>query len=180
MLYIIYFTIETMNKISNWVKYCLKKIPFGKGYVLDLACGRGRHSVFLSDLGYNVLSVDINKKSLNSFDGKLIKKKAIDIENVNNWPLGEKKFYIVIVTNFLNRKIFPLIIDSISKGGYLVYETFSEGHEKIGKPSNPEYILKPKELIKLSNKMEFLEYENIYINNPSNHSYKQSIFVKHV
>ena len=85
-----------------------------------------------------------------------------------------------MVTNFLNRKIFPLIIDSINKGGYLVYETFTEGHQNIGKPSNPEYILKPKELINLTNKMEFLEYQNIYINNPSYHSYKQSIFVKHV
>ena len=54
-----------MNKISNWVKYCLEELPCKNGYVLDLACGRGRHSIFLSSLGYNVLSVDIDEHKLN-------------------------------------------------------------------------------------------------------------------
>ena len=77
-----------MNKISNWVKYCLEELPYKKCYVLDLACGSGRHSVYLSNLGYNVLSVDIDEHKLDNFNGKLIKKKVIDVENINNWPLG--------------------------------------------------------------------------------------------
>ena len=85
-----------------------------------------------------------------------------------------------MVTNFLNRKIFPKIISSIDKGGYLVYETFSEGHQNIGKPTNPDFILKPRELIKLINNMQLLEYENIYVNNSLNHSFKQSIFARNV
>ena len=169
-----------MNKISNWVDCCLSKVPYDQGYVLDLACGKGRHSIFLSKLGYEVLSVDINEDSLNFFEGKLIKKKAVDVENINNWPLDKKKFHIVIVTNFLNRTIFPLIINSINKGGYLIYETFSQGQEKIGKPTNAKYILKPRELINLTTKMQLIDYENIYINNISNHSFKQRIFSKNV
>ena len=89
-----------MNKISNWVKYCLEALPCKKGYVLDLACGEGRHSMFLSSLGFNVLSVDIDEHKLNCFNGKLIKKKVIDVENINNWPLEKTKFNIIIVTNF--------------------------------------------------------------------------------
>ena len=169
-----------MNKISNWVKHCIEKVPSKQGYVLDLACGKGRHSLFLSNLGYNVLSVDIDENNLNFFNGKLIKKKVVDVENINNWPLEDKKFFAIIVTNFLNRTIFPLIISSIKKGGYLIYETFSEGHQKIGKPNNPEYILKKHELIKLTAKMQLLTYENIYINNYSDHSFRQRIFAKNV
>ena len=169
-----------MNKISNWVKYCLEELTCKNGYVLDLACGTGRHSIFLSKLGYNVLAVDIDKNKLNSFNGKLIKKKVIDVENVNNWPLAKEKFNAIIVTNFLNRKIFPSIIRSIKKGGYLIYETFSEGHQKIGRPSNPKYILKPRELIRLSNKMQLVAYENIYINTSSNHLFQQRILAKNV
>ena len=169
-----------MNKISNWVKYCLKVIPCKNGNVLDLACGKGRHSIFLSNLGYNVLSVDIDEHKLNCFNGKLIKKKIIDVENINNWPLEEKKFNVIIVTNFLNRKIFPSIIRSIKKGGHLIYETFSEGHQKIGRPTNPKYILKPRELIRLSNKMQLLAYESIYVNNPSNHLFQQRILAENV
>ena len=169
-----------MNKVSNWVKYCLEELPCKNGYVLDLACGRGRHSIFLSKLGYNVLSVDIDEHKLNFFYGKSIKKKVIDVENVNNWPLSKKKFNAVIVTNFLNRKIFPSIIRSIKKGGLLIYETFSEGQQKIGRPTNPKYILKSRELIRLSNKMQLIAYENIYINNPSNHLFQQRILAKNV
>tara|TARA_B100001121_G_C18541784_1_gene551102 strand:- start:126 stop:635 length:510 start_codon:yes stop_codon:yes gene_type:complete len=169
-----------MNKISNWVKYCIEELPCKDGYVLDLACGRGRHSIFLSNLGYNVLSVDIDRNKLNCFNGKLIKKKVIDVENINNWPLEKTKFNAIIVTNFLNRTIFPSIINSIKKGGYLIYETFSEGHEKIGKPSNPKYILKPRELMHLSCKMQLLTYESIYINNPLHHLFQQRIFSKNV
>ena len=169
-----------MNKISNWVNHCLSKIPYKQSYVLDLACGKGRHSIYLSKLGYEVLSVDINEDSLNFFEGMLIKKKAIDVENINNWPLDKKKFHIVVVTNFLNRTIFPYIINSINKGGYLIYETFSQGQEKIGKPNNSEYILKSRELIHLTSEMQIIEYENIYTNNISNHSFKQHIFSKNV
>ena len=169
-----------MNKISNWVKYCLDVLPSKNSYVLDLACGRGRHSIFLSNLGYNVLSVDIDQYKLNCFNGKLIKKKVIDVENIKNWPLEKKKFNAIVVTNFLNRKIFPSIIKSIKKEGYLIYETFSEGHQKIGRPTNPNYILKPRELLQLSNKMQLVAYENIYINNPSNHLFQQRILAKNV
>ena len=77
--------------------------------------------------------------------------------------------------NFLNRTIFPLIVSSIKKGGYLIYETFSEGHEKIGRPNNPEYILKPRELIQLSAKMQLITYENIYIDNTTHHLFQQRI-----
>ena len=77
-----------MNKISNWVKYCFGEVLYKNGYILDLACGKGRHSIFLSNLGHKVLSVDIDKSKLNCFNGKLIKKKVIDVENINNWQIG--------------------------------------------------------------------------------------------
>ncbi len=165
-----------MDQISNWVKYCLKKIPNKKGIALDLACGRGKHSLFLSSYGYNVLAVDINKEYLDSFNNKLITKKVKDIENIRNWPIDKIKFDVVLVTNFLNRAIFPLIIKSINKGGYLIYETFSEGQQHIGKPSNPDYILQRRELINLCFKIEIIAFEEIHTNNPINNSFKQRIF----
>ena len=163
--------------ILNLIRY-LK--PNKNAKILDLACGKGRHSKFLSNLGYNVVAADIDQEKLNHFNGKLIQKRVIDLENVNNWPLEKKKFNVIIVTNFLNRAIFPLIISSIKKDGYLIYETFSEGHQRIGRPTNPKYILKPRELLRLSNKMQLVAYENIYINNPSNHLFQRRILTKNV
>ena len=165
-----------MNQISNWVKHCLEIIPNKKGIALDLACGKGRHSVFLSSYGYQVLAVDINQESLNCFSNKLITKKIKDIENLKNWPLEKIKFDIIVVTNFLNRTIFPSIIESIKKGGYLIYETFSEGQQNIGKPSNPKYILQQRELINLCVELNLIAYEEIYTENSINNSFKQRIF----
>ena len=165
-----------MKQISNWVKYCLEIIPNKKGIALDLACGKGRHSMHLSNYGYRVLAVDINQQSLNCFNNKLITKKNKDIEDLKNWPLEKEKFDIIVVTNFLNRNIFPSIIKSINKNGYLIYETFSEGHQNIGKPSNPNYILKQRELISLCVKLKLIAYEEIYTENSINNSFKQRIF----
>ncbi len=165
-----------MYKISNWVEYCVTSIPNKRGFALDLACGLGRHSIYLSYLGFKVLSVDINKDHLNSFSGTNIKKLLKDIENKENWPLTKIKFDIIVVTNFLNRSIFPLILNSLALGGFLIYETFSEGQQKIGKPKNPNFILQPKELLSLCSTTSLIAYEEICAINPSNHSFKQRIF----
>ena len=90
------------------------------------------------------------------------------------------KFDIIIVTNFLNRSIFSSIIKSINKNGYLIYETFSEGQQNIGKPSNPNYILKRRELISLCADLKLIAYEEIYIENSINNSFKQRIFSTNV
>lgn len=34
------------------------------GTILDLACGKGRHAVYLNQLGYNVLGVDLSENSI--------------------------------------------------------------------------------------------------------------------
>ena len=43
-----------------------------------------------------------------------MKKIEKDIEKTDNWPLSDNGFDIIVVTNFLNRSIFPLIINSIN------------------------------------------------------------------
>ena len=41
----------------------------------------------------------------------------------------------------------PLLIESLAPGGALIYETFARGHERFGRPSNPEFLLRPGELL---------------------------------
>jgi hypothetical protein len=55
----------------------------------------------------------------------------------------------VVVTNYLYRPIFPDLLSIIDEGGVLIYETFSKGNEIYGKPTNPNYLLEPEELIDL-------------------------------
>ncbi|KMQ70558.1 class I SAM-dependent methyltransferase [Chryseobacterium koreense] len=52
---------EAENFISLLVKDL--EIPSGSK-IIDLACGKGRHSVYLNQLGYQVLGVDLSKESI--------------------------------------------------------------------------------------------------------------------
>ena len=165
---------------SKWLKYCLENHVKPKKTVLDLACGKGRNSLYLANCGYDVLAVDINEEFLKCFSNNKIKKLKKDIEKIDNWPLNKIGFEIIVVTNFLNRSIFPSIIDSINPNGYLIYETFSVGQEKIGKPCNKNYILENKELIALCNNLLTIKYEEVWAHTPENQYFKQRIICKNV
>ena len=168
------------TKPSKWLEYCLNNFVKNKKTALDLACGKGRNSLLLASCSFNVLSVDINKEYLQCFSNNKIKKIEKDIEKADNWPLNKAGFDIIVVTNFLNRAIFPLIISSINPRGFLIYETFSVGQEKIGKPTNRNYLLKEKELTHLCNNLLLIKYEEIWAHNPENQYFKQRIICKNV
>lgn len=165
---------------SKWLKYCLNNFVKHKKNALDLACGKGRNSLLLANYGFNVSSVDINKEYLKSFSSNKIKKIEKDVEKTGNWPLSKTGFDIIVVTNFLNRSIFPLIISSINLNGFLVYETFSIGQEKLGKPSNKNYLLQEKELIYLCKDLLLIKYEEVWAHTPENQYFKQRIICKNV
>ena len=157
-----------VSKPSNWIKNNLKDNISGLT-LLDIACGSGRHSIYAASKGYKVISLDINKeKILNLIFNKSICPIQLDIEASNAWPFINKTFDTVIVTNYLYRPIFKNIINSIKLGGTLLYETFSIENSTFGKPKNPNYLLKPQELLNLAkkNKMEIINYEEIIIQHP--------------
>ena len=168
------------TKPSKWLEYCLNNFVKNKKTALDLACGKGRNSLLLANCDFSVLSVDINKEFLQCFSHSNIKKIEKDVEKINNWPLSKAGFDIIVVTNFLNRSIFPLIINSINPYGFLIYETFSIGQEKIGKPSNKNYILQKKELTYLCNDLLLIKYEEVWAHTPENQYFKQRIICKNV
>jgi hypothetical protein len=53
----------------------------------------------------------------------------------------------VIVTNYLYRPLLPALVAALKPGGVLIYETFAQGNEALGKPSNPDFLLHPGELL---------------------------------
>ncbi len=170
------------KEASDWVKFCVNKITkvSGNKIALDLACGSGRHSIFLSDKVYKVISVDLNFIKLSTFDKFNIFKIQSDIESLSKWPFKKKSFDMVIVTNFLNRLLFQNIKDVIKKNGYLIYETFGKGHENFGRPKNNNYLLKKGELLKLTEDMRLIYYEEIKVINVNNKFIKHRILCKNV
>ncbi len=130
---------------SPWVVRHLAHIA-QSGLVLDLACGSGRHARLLASRGYQVLAVDRNAQALAGSAGLAgIKTAELDQEG-EEWPLAGQQFAGIVVTNYLWRPHLPDLLALLVPGGVLIYETFMLGNEAFGKPSNPEFLLRPGEL----------------------------------
>ncbi|MBP0593149.1 SAM-dependent methyltransferase [Paraburkholderia sp. LEh10] len=132
---------------SRWVKHWAHLVAPG-GAVLDVASGAGRHARFFASRGHPVMAIDRDAAALASMDGIAgIATLAADIEN-SPWPLStEQRFAAIVVTNYLHRPLVPQLLATLAPGGVLIYETFAQGNETVGKPSNPAFLLAPGELL---------------------------------
>jgi SAM-dependent methyltransferase len=127
---------------SSWVARYASLIPL-PGPVLDLAAGGGRHTRYFKGLGYRVVAVDRDVSKLADAQAVIIE---ADLEG-GRWPFEKGVFAGIVVTNYLHRPLFPRIAASLLPGGVLIYETFGLGNERFGRPSNPDFLLKPGELL---------------------------------
>ena len=142
---------------SPWVERCAPLIPPG-GTVLDVACGSGRHTNLFAAAGHRVTSIDRDTSRLVPRDG--IDIVEADLEGGDPWPLPGRSFDGIVVTNYLYRPLFPVLIDSLSPGGTLIYETFAIGNEELGRPRNPDFLLRDGELLDaVAGKLSVVAYE---------------------
>jgi SAM-dependent methyltransferase len=135
-----------MDDASSWVRRFAPLVPSGE--VLDLACGSGRHARLLASLGHPVLALDRDPAALAATSGPGIETMQYDLEIIGAaWPFAPGRFAGIIVTNYLHRALLAGLTESLSSGGVLIYETFAAGNEQFGKPSNPNFLLRPGELL---------------------------------
>ncbi len=132
--------------------------------VLDVACGAGRHMRHLSALGHRVTGVDRNPEAvaMAQASGPVI---CADIEN-GPWPFTGQTFDCVVVTNYLWRALLPTLVGSVAPGGVLIYETFAHGNESVGKPSRPDFLLQPGELLQATAGLRAVAYEDGFESSP--------------
>lgn len=133
---------------SDWVRRHTRDLAPGR-QVLDLACGSGRHVRWLAAQGHRVTAVDRDAAALATLRGVAAECIEADIE-AGPWPLGDRRFDLVVVTNYLWRALMPAIVACVAPGGRLIYETFALGHERYGRPSRPDFLLRPGELLGLA------------------------------
>lgn len=116
--------------------------------MLDVAAGKGRHMRLALDLGLTATGVDRDVDGLADLAGRpgveIIK---VDLEQGAAFPFAGQRFEAVVVTNYLWRPILAAVIGAVADDGILLYETFAVGHERLGRPSNPDFLLKPNELL---------------------------------
>ena len=96
-----------------------------------------------------------------------------DIEN-GPWPFADsptsgqaRTFDVVVVTNYLWRPLLDVIRQSLAPGGILLYETFAQGNETVGKPSRPDFLLRPGELLQAFGGLRIIAFEDGFLAEPA-------------
>ena len=148
---------------SAWVKRWSHLIKL-QGTVLDVACGHGRHAWWFYGLNHTLTVVDRAQAAIDSIaiPAHACDKVVADIEN-GPWPLTGRQFDAVVVTNYLWRPLMPTLLDSLAPGGVLIYETFAQGNETVGKPSRPDFLLRPGELLQICKDLQVVAFEDGFI-----------------
>jgi SAM-dependent methyltransferase len=148
---------------SPWVQRWAHLVPAG-GAVLDVACGRGRHMRWFREHGHRVTGIDRDAQALADL-ADIGETLAADIEN-GPWPLPGQ-FAAVIVTNYLWRALLPALEQAVAPGGVLIHETFAQGNETVGKPSRPDFLLTPGELLRAYPGLRVVAYEDGFLDEPA-------------
>ena len=124
---------------------------------------------YLTEQGCHCVGID---RSTEAIDSARVYGTALqaDIEN-GPWPLiceGQPQtFDAVIVTNYLWRPLFPTLLASLAPGGLLLYETFADGNESVGKPSRADFLLKPAELLQWCKDLRVIAFEDGFLAQPA-------------
>jgi SAM-dependent methyltransferase len=142
----------SLETASPWVVRWAPLIA--RGPVLDVASGPGRHAKFFAARGLEVVAVD---REAHAIPGVRFVK--ADLEDGSPWPFAGQRFGGIVVTNYLHRPLFGHLAAALDEGGALIYETFMLGNERFGKPSNPNFLLRPGELLQAFGGLSVVAFE---------------------
>jgi len=100
-------------------------------------------------------------------DAPGLTKVQADLEGGRPWPFKGSAFDLVVVTNYLHRPILADIVSAVAPGGLLLYETFAQGNERFGRPSNPDFLLRSGELAAVvAGRLDILAFEQVELGPP--------------
>ncbi len=145
------------SAVSPWVTRYAHLIK-ASGRVLDVACGSGRHVRWLASQGHQLTGLDRDAQALAGLQG-VARCVMADIEN-GPWPLPGETFDGVVVTNYLWRELFPTLLQSLAPDGVLIYETFAQGQQTVGRPARAEFLLQPGELLRQCSTLRVVAFED--------------------
>ena len=148
---------------SAWVRRWTHLVPAGAA-VLDVACGSGRHVRWFAGRGRAVTGVDRDAAAVEPLR-PLAEIVVADIE-AGPWPFAGRAFGAVIVTNYLWRERLADLVAAVAPGGVLIYETFAAGNETVGRPSRPDFLLRPGELLHAAAGLHVVAYEDGFLDAP--------------
>jgi SAM-dependent methyltransferase len=155
---------------SRFLVEQIDRLP--RGRALDLATGSGRNAIYLALKGYAVDAIDYSRAAvsqLKSFVNQQSLAVSVKQEDLTTSRIPEATYDLIINFNYLERLLIPQIIKGLKPGGMVLFETYTIEQPRYGKPHNPDYLLKPNELIN-----SFKELHIIYYHERVDHSSEET------
>ena len=121
------------------------------GRALDLACGAGRHALYLAKAGWSVTAVDSSPVGIGilreraAAAGVVVDTRIADLET-GEFALEENAYDLICDCNYLQRDLFPRIRAAVRPGGRVMAMIQMVDESPDVAPMNPAYLLRPGEL----------------------------------
>ena len=127
------------------IKFITEYAQLAKGKdALDIACGNGRHSKYLTTLGFEVDALDISSVAIAQLQG-IPHINAMEVD-FDTYTLKKNSYDLIVCTYFLERKLFPQMLEALKPDGIILIETFVDHEDNGRKATNPTFRLKKGEL----------------------------------
>jgi hypothetical protein len=127
--------------------------------------GRGRHAAVLAAAGFRMFGVDVKLDAVRDATDRLAAEHRVLrawVADLTRYRLPRDHFELVLVTRYLQRDLFPQIRESLTPGGFVMYETFTEAQRSLGRgPTSPDHLLKQEELLRHFAGFEVLFHEEV-------------------
>jgi SAM-dependent methyltransferase len=123
-----------------------------EGVALDLACGLGANALFLAKQGLTTHAWDISDVAITALQDavrSMTLQINSEVRDVILKPPLANSFDTIVVCRFLDRRLTGSLVDALKPGGMIFYQTFSVDKMSGVGPGNPDYLLKPNELLQM-------------------------------
>ncbi len=151
---------------------------------LDVACGSGRHALFLAKKGYCVDAIDISEIAVETLEKRLSEEMCIHPEqaDLDAFVPPKQSYDLIVMTNYLDRALIARLKPALKKNGFFFVETYMKDPANEKTQSNPDYLLEDEELKRIfAEGFDIIEYDTFW--NESYERYKmrkQAILVRKV
>lgn len=126
--------------------------------VLDIAAGTGKNALFLGEKGFEVDAVDISDVAMDALAGRHPRVHAL-CRDLDKYDIPAKRYRLILNIRYLNRRLFPYIIEGLEPGGWLIFETYIENPEENSVPMRRDFLLRKNELLHAFLSLQVLYYE---------------------
>lgn len=137
------------------------------GRALDIACGAGRHAIYLASRGWEVTAVDSSRVGIALLNERArannvtLNTQIADLE-CSEFRIETEAYDLICVFYYLQRDLFPRLDEGLRRGGTFVAAIHMEDDSPGIKPMNPDFLLQPGELRRFFSGWELDHYHETF------------------